>query len=357
MIKALVVDDSKAVREFLMHILSSDPEIQVVGAVSNGEEALEAVKNKRPDVITMDIRMPKMNGLEATRLIMETYPTPIVVVSGSFGAEEAASFRALEAGALAVLTRPMGVGHSDHEAMAHELVRTVKLMSEVKVVKRGARARDMVTMPSIPFPAEVRLNRVRAEIKLVAIGASTGGPIVLQEILSSLPRNYPLPILIVQHIAAGFVSGFAEWLGQSSGWPVHVATQGECLLPGHAVVAPDEFHMGVSATDRIVLSRNEPENGLRPAVSFLFRSVAHVFGRSAVGVLLTGMGKDGAHELKLMKEKGAITVAQDEESSVIHGMPGEAVNLGAATYVLSPGGIASVLTRLADNGIRALENS
>jgi two-component system chemotaxis response regulator CheB len=347
-IKTLVVDDSRAVSEFLMHILNSDPEIQVIGVAHNGEEALEAVKNKKPDVITMDIRMPKMNGLEATRLIMERHPTPIVIVSGTWDVEEAASFRAIEAGALAVLPRPMGIGHPDHEAMAHELVQTVKLMSEVKVVKRWSRPRNVGTMPSVPSLPEVRLKQVPAEIKLVAIGASTGGPIVLQEILSSLPRDYPLPILIVQHIAAGFVSGFAEWLAHSSGYPVHVASHGERLLPGRAVVAPDEFHLGVSTTDRIVLSGSEPENGLRPSVSFLFRSVAHVFGRFAVGVLLTGMGRDGAHELKVMKEEGAITIAQDEESSVIHGMPGEAVNLDAATYVLSPEGIASVLTRLAD---------
>jgi two-component system chemotaxis response regulator CheB len=347
-IKALVVDDSKSVSEFLMHILNSDPEIQVIGAAHNGEEALEAVKNKKPDIITMDIRMPRMNGLEATRLIMETYPTPIVIVSGSFSGEETASFRAIEAGALAVLQRPMGIGHPDHESMAHELVRTVKLMSEVKVVKRWSRSRNVGTMPSVPSPPEVTLERLPAEIKLVAIGASTGGPIVLQEILSNLPPSYPIPLLIVQHIAAGFVTGFAEWLGHSSGYPVHVATHGECLLPGRAFIAPDEFHLGVSTPDRIILSGNEPENGLRPSVSFLFRSVAHVFGRSAVGVLLTGMGKDGAHELRLMKEKGAITIAQDEESSVVHGMPGEAVNLNAATYVLSPEGIASVLTRLVD---------
>jgi len=355
LIKALVVDDSKVMSEFLMHILDSDPEIQVIGAVHNGEDALEAVKTKKPDVITMDIRMPRMNGLEATRLIMETYPTPIVIVSGSFDGEEAASFRAIEAGALAVLPRPAGIGHPDHESMAHELVRTVKLISEVKVVKRWARSPNGGIIRSVPLQPEVTIEP--SDIKLVAIGASTGGPIVLQEILSNLPPDYPIPVLIVQHIAAGFVGGFVEWLGHSTGYPVHMARHGERLQPGQAVIAPDEFHLGVSAPDQIVLSRDLPENGLRPSVSFLFRSVAQVFGRSAVGVLLTGMGKDGAYELGLMKKKGAITIAQDEASSVVHGMPGEAVNLEAATYVLSPQRIASALRRLADQNREVLQKS
>ena len=353
MIKALVVDDSTVVSEFLTHILDSDPEIQVIGAVHNGEEALEAVKTKKPDVITMDIRMPRMNGLEATRLIMETYPTPIVIVSGSFDGEEAASFRAIEAGALAVLPRPVGIGHPDHESMTQELVRTVKLMSEVKVVKRWARSPNGGIIRSVPLQPEVTIEPLPG-IKLVAIGASTGGPLVLQEILSDLPSDYPIPVLIVQHIAAGFVGGFVEWLGHSTGYPVRVARHGERLQPGQAAIAPDEFHLGVSAPDQIVLSRALPENGLRPSVSFLFRSVAQVFGGSAVGVLLTGMGKDGAYELGLMKKKGAITIAQDEASSVVHGMPGEAVNLEAATYVLSPQRIASALRRLADQNLEVL---
>ena len=346
-IKALVVDDSPVVREFLSHILDSDLEIQVVGSANDGEEALEAVKSKRPDVVTMDIRMPRMNGLEATRLIMEACPTPIVIVSGSLGVEGSASFRAIEAGALAVLQRPVGIDHPDHAAMADELVRTVKLMSEVKVVRRWTNAKRTGTTLSPSSPREVRLNRVAEEIKLVAIGASTGGPVVLQQILAGLPKTFSAPILVVQHISPGFVRGFADWLTESSGFPVHVATHGEPLLPGHVFVAPDATHMGVSKDLRIALNGNEPENGLCPSVSHLFRSVADRFGPAAVGILLTGMGKDGANGLKLMKEKGAVTIVQDEQSSVIHGMPREAINLNAVTYVLSPQGIVSALTRLA----------
>jgi len=159
-------------------------------------------------------------------------------------------------------------------------------------------------------------------------------------------------VLIVQHMAAGFVLGFAEWLAGTSSLPVHVAIDGEYLLPGHVYLAPDGFHMGIKEGDRIKLSKEEPEDGLRPSVSHLFRSVARAFGKNAVGILLTGMGRDGAKELKLMKNKEAITIAQDKESSVVHGMPGEAIGLGAATYVLPPGRIAATLICLTNAGAK-----
>jgi len=171
---------------------------------------------------------------------------------------------------------------------------------------------------------------------------------VLQKILSELPKNFLSPLLIVQHMATGFIQGFVEWLAQSSGFPVRVAIHGELLLSGHAYVAPDGLHMGIGSGNRIALSHNEPENGLRPSVSYLFRSVMKTYGRNAIGVLLTGMGKDGAEELKLMKDSGSVTIVQDKESSVVHGMPGEAIGLGGVTYVLPADRIAAALTHLVD---------
>jgi two-component system, chemotaxis family, protein-glutamate methylesterase/glutaminase len=190
------------------------------------------------------------------------------------------------------------------------------------------------------------VSRAPAEVQVVAIGASTGGPVVLQTILSGLPKNFAVPVLIVQHMAPGFVQGFADWLAQSSGFPVHIPTAGEYPRPGHAYVAPDGVHMGVGTGGRVILRRDEPEDGLRPAVSHLFRGVAQVFGRQAVGVLLTGMGRDGAEALKLMRERGAVTIAQDKKTSVVHGMPGEAIRLDAAMYVLPSENIAAALTGL-----------
>ncbi len=343
-IKVLVVDDSPVARELLVHILNSDPKIQIIGTASNGEDAIEATKHLSPDVITMDIHMPKMDGYEATRKIMEIHPVPIVIVTGSPSAKEVSmAMRVIEAGALAVVQKPGGLGHPDYQADVSRFIQTVKLMSEVKVVRRRAFPRRETVQP-----AEVKLERP-SEIQLVAIGASTGGPPVLQTILSKLPKNFPTPVLIVQHMAAGFMGGFVEWLGQTSSLHVHVATHGEHIIPGHVYLAPDGFQMKPDRYGRISLARGETENGLRPSVSYLFRSVAEVFGKNAVGVLLTGMGKDGAEELRLMKEKGAITIAQDLESSVVYGMPGEAINLDAAMYVLPPEKIAAVLSGLVNN--------
>jgi len=351
MIKVLVVEDSPVVREFLVHILGADPGIQVIGTANDGEQALEAVARKRPDVITMDIHMPRLDGLEATRRIMETHPTPIVIVGGSTDPREVATtFRAMEAGAVAVLRRPAGIGHPDHEASAGELVQTVKLMSEVKVIRRWPKAEVPRPADANRAPVEAKVN---VKVKVIAIGASTGGPPVLQTILAALPQDFPVPLLIVQHMAAGFTQGFVQWLAQTSSLPVHLATHDEPIRPGHVYVAPDEFQMRVERGGKIVLSKDAPENGLRPSVSYLLRSVAEVYGRDAVAGLLSGMGRDGAEELKRLKDKGAVTFAQDKESSVVHGMPGAAIQLDAATFILPPEKIPAVLTNLAHRASRS----
>jgi len=342
LIKVLVVEDSPVVREFLVHVLGADPDISVVGTAQDGEQALEAVVRLSPDVITMDIHMPRVDGIEATRRIMESHPVPIVIVSGSSDPSEVATtFRAMAVGALAVLRRPAGLGHPEHEATVRELVQTVKLMAEVRVVRRWPRARQDAALPPCrsvgPAPARLRA---------VAIGASTGGPPVLQAMLAALPGDFPAPILIVQHMAAGFIQGFTDWLAQSSNMRVHLATHGETLLPGHVYVAPDNVQMRVTRGDRIVLAGDPPDNGLRPSVAALFRSVAEVYGGEAAACLLTGMGRDGAEELKLLRSKGATTIAQDEASSVVHGMPGAAIRLDAASFVLPPEKIAAALTSL-----------
>ncbi len=343
MIKVLIVEDSQVMRDLLTFILSSDPAIQVIGTACDGKEAVRAVSEKRPDVVTMDIIMPNMDGFEATRIIMETTPTPIVIVSASWDPREVEkTFRTMEVGALAILEKPVGIDHPNYRRMTKELIQTVKLMAEVRVVRRRPRAAHGKAAPVVA-PGNDTLPAT-ADLKVVAIGASTGGPPVIETILSGLPKEFPVPLLIVQHMAAGFVQGFADWLARSSGFPVKVASHGEYLLSGRAYLAPDNLHMGVGCGGRILLSTDEPENGLRPAVSRLFRSVAEVFGKYAAGVLLTGMGKDGARELKLLREKGAVTIAQDKESSVVYGMPGEAVALNAATYVLPPARIAEFLS-------------
>jgi len=341
-IRVLVAEDSPVERELLLHILQADPEIRVVSVAADGVQAVEAACRERPDVVTMDVHMPNMDGLEATRQIMETCPAPIVVVSASSGysREGAKAFEALEAGALALARKPPGVGQPGYGAAVQELLQTLKLMSEVKVVRRWRRpgvARPLAQPPKIT---------PHAPIQLVAIGASAGGPPALQHILAALPKDFPVPLLIVQHMASGFVEGFTGWLRDSTGFPVQVAVHGAQPLPGHVYVAPCGTHLAVANSGLLRLADDPPEGGLRPAVSALFRSVAEACGERAVGVLLTGMGRDGAAELKQMKDSGAITIAQDEETSVVFGMPGEAVRLGAATYVLPLERIAAMLSSI-----------
>lgn len=352
-IKVLVVDDSKVGQMLLVHILESDERIRVIGTVNDGQAALDFVEAHPPDVILMDFHMPVMDGFEATRRIMETHPVPIIVCSATTDPKDVATtFRMMEAGALACVGKPVGRAHPDFDQMAAHIRQTVKLMSEVKVVRRWARQR--VASPE-PVTNHVKVDGAVSEIKVIGIGASTGGPQVLQEILASLPKGFPVPILIVQHIAQGFLPGLAEWLNQTTGLRVHIAAHGVTAIGGHAYLAPDDFHMGIMAGGRILLSKEEPHNHLRPAVSHLFRSLANVYGPAAVGVLLSGMGKDGAVDLKLMKDAGAVTIVQDRESSIVHGMPGEAIRLNGATHVwpadkIADGLVSVVARRKAQEG-------
>lgn len=352
-VRVLVVDDSPVARDALVYLFNSDPCLQVAGVAADGEQAVAMAQRLRPDVISMDIHLPRIDGYEATRRIMESCPTRIVMVTAtSFPHEVAATFDALQAGALAVLVKPPGPCHPGYASAADELIRTVKLMAEVQVVKRWARKRHVATADlqrRIP-----QGQRARSAIRLAAIGASTGGPLILQTILSRLPPGFPVPLLIVQHVSAGFASGLVEWLGRTSGYPVRIPAHGDIAMPGSAYFAPDDRHMQITQDGRIVLSDGAPEYGLRPAVSNLFRSVASAFGPHAAGVLLTGMGRDGARELKLMKDAGAVTIAQDKQSSIVYGMPGEAVRLNAATHVLTPEDIAPMLDYLARQGKSSL---
>jgi len=341
-INVLLVDDSPSSRLLLRHILESDTRFHVVGEAGGGAEALAFLKQRRPDVIVMDIHMPVMDGYQTTREIMQTHPLPIVICTGVPGPDEAADkFRALEAGALALVAKPAGPGHPQHDETAAKLVETVALMSEVRVVKRWPRERVTHGSASLPQP-----GGKSPSVDVIAIGTSTGGPPVLQSILSGLPANLPAPVMIVQHISVGFLPGLVEWLALSTRLPIHIGAHGQPMQPGHVYLAPDCYHMGIGQQKQIVLSRTEPENGLRPSVSFLFRSVASVCSSRAIAVLLTGMGRDGAQELKELRQLGAITIAQNAESSVVHGMPGEAIRLGAAHYVLPPERIAAVVTNL-----------
>ena len=352
-IRVLIADDSAVARLFLTHLIEADPRLRVAGTVADGQSACDFVARIRPDVVLMDIHMPRLDGLEATRRIMRTNPLPIVVCSATPSARDTVTiFESLEAGALACIEKPVGVHHPRHAEIAAQLLRTIRLMAEVNVVRRHARAGNGLANAEAPaLAASAAVNGRRAPaggpLCAIGIGASTGGPPVLHAILAALPKDFPAPLLVVQHISPGFVGGMAEWLNQTGALPVHIASDGMPTRRGHVYLAPDEAHLGIAPDGAIVLSRHEPENHVRPAVSFLFRSLARHCGSRALGVLLTGMGSDGAQELKTMKDAGATTIAQDRESSIVHGMPGAAIALGAATHVLPASRIAGVLADVA----------
>ena len=347
MINVLVVEDSRVIRDYLVYVLESDPDIRVIGTADSGEAALEFLGKHRPDVILMDIHLPGIDGFETTRRIMSSNPVPIVVCTASTHFNEVhTAMRALEAGALAVLKKPRGLGDPDAEGEAAAIIKTLKLMSEVKVVRRWHRAPAAAPVAAEPIPRDPTGH----DAAIVAIGASTGGPPVVWQILSGLSPAFAAPILVVQHIAAGFTVGFAEWLATASTLPVHVALGGETPLPGHVYVAPDDQHLRVGLRGELETTRDAPHNGLRPSAGVLFRSVAERFGRRAIGVLLSGMGRDGAEELKLMADRGALTVVQDEESCVVFGMPAEAIKLGAARFVFPPHKIGELLTSTVRRG-------
>jgi two-component system chemotaxis response regulator CheB len=292
----------------------------------------------------MDVYMPGRNGYEATREIMERVPTPIVMMTASLGGEEASmTFAALKAGALAMVEKPGGPSHPEHARSVGQLLTTVKLMAQVKVVRRWPR-RDRPASAPLPSTHSGRW------VRIIAIGASTGGPAALAEILRELPGDLSVPIAVVQHITPGFIEGMAEWLGHETRLTVKVAEAGEGVSPGRVYLAPTGRQMGLTHTGRISLKQESGDDGFCPSASYLFRSVAEVYGASAIGILLTGMGRDGAVGLRHLQEAGGVTIAQDEESSVVFGMPGEAVRLGAAAHVLPPRRIARTICAMVPCG-------
>jgi len=339
-INVFIVDDSPVSREMLSHILKTDPEFKVSGSAESGEQALKMLPSLPVDVVTMDLHLPGINGFEVTRRIMETKPIPIVVISSLVHTEEtAAAFRAMEAGALAVLEKPGSVADEDYKHQAEKIKSTIKMISEVKLIKRKS---SSTIQP--PLKPTLKLDKYeKMAVDAIAIGASLGGPVVLATILSKLTPNFPVPIYIVQHISPGFVNGLIDWLQTFTSMKLEIAKDGSQGLPGHCYFAPDGFQMEIQKSGRISLMTNHQT---QPSVSRLFKSIGETFNKRAIAVLLTGMGKDGAQELLHLRRLGACTIAQDEKSSVVYGMPGEASAIGAVQYSAPPEEIAAILNHL-----------
>lgn len=349
MISVLVVDDSRTTLLYLCKLVEAEPEFTVVGTAVNGLEAVDKVKVLQPQVVIMDIEMPELDGIAATRRIMAECPVPIVICSANLDHNlTEKSYRAIQAGALAAVAKPRGPGSPGAREMVQSLFRTVKLMAGVKVVQRKATASSApVPQPSKSGVDDVCLQFLdKSQPALIAIGASTGGPLALMTILAKLKKNFPLPILIVQHISPGFIDGMLNWLQSQVALPLSIAVHGEKPLCGHVYFAPDGYHLELSARGLLRLTEAPAEYNVKPAVAALFRSLAQPEAPATLGILLTGMGRDGALELLAMRKRGQVTIVQDEESSIVNGMPGEAARLGAAQVRLNPTAIGKLLNLL-----------
>ena len=341
--KVLIVDDSALVRQLLTELISHDPALEVVGAASDPYAAWEKIKSLRPEVLTLDVEMPRMDGLAFLERLMRARPMPVLMVSSltEKGCEN--TLRALELGAVDFVTKPKIDIKNGTIGLADEIIAKIKIAARARVrpaQKLGARD-------------EARLSALRTEAlakstqKVVAIGASTGGTEALREVLTALPADSP-GIVIVQHMPEHFTRAFAQRLDALSQIRVQEARDGDRILPGHALIAPGNYHMRVvrsGANYNVEVFMAEPVNRHRPSVDVLFYSCARHVGRNAIGVLMTGMGGDGARGLLAMRQVGARTVAQDEATSVVFGMPKEAIELGAVGEVLALNRIAEAVVR------------
>ncbi|MGH7142714.1 MAG: chemotaxis-specific protein-glutamate methyltransferase CheB [Planctomycetota bacterium] len=370
-IRILVVDDSLTVRKRVVEVFGTDPGLTVVGEAEDGQRAIELCREPRPDVITMDMMLPVMSGLAATEYIMAYHPTPILIVSASINRGELhRTYDALAAGAVDVIEKPLGGETSN--TWERDLIAAVKMVSKIKVITHPRARLGKSRGTPLPAPAPLRfgappepnptatlgdganqsLPAWRAgvhPVKLLALGASTGGPAAILQVLKGLPAQFPIPILLVLHIGAPFAAALAEWLGQYAPMPVVYARDGEALpqrgRPG-VWMAPADHHLIVEG-GLLRLTETPERFSCRPSVDVLFESVAREFGPRAAGCLFTGMGKDGAQGLLEMRRKGSWTAAQDEASSVVFGMPREAIQLGAAQRVLGLDQFAPALLALA----------
>jgi two-component system chemotaxis response regulator CheB len=330
MIRVLVVDDSPLMCKILTNIMNCDPQILVAAVATNGKEAVELVPRLKPDIITMDIDMPVMDGFEATKQIMAYHPIPIVIVSSTVfktGMEKV--FKAISHGALDVIDKSeLEVGGDKKSGEA--LIAKIKFLTGVRVMHRPlAKLRQERPVPDLKAPKE------KVSDKIVAIVASTGGPQALLEILKRLPEDFPCGIVIVQHITSGFLPGLVDWLTKECKIKVKIGKDSEEIRPGVAYIAPDNLQMRVEDGGKISLSDEPAHGGHRPSGDVLLESVARAYGKGSVAAILTGMGRDGAMGMKAIRQSDGKTIAQNENSCVVFGMPNAAIEMNVIDKVLS----------------------
>lgn len=342
-VRVLIVEDSPLMQKLLCHIFAQDPSFQVVGTADSAESALESLNELRPDVVTMDIQIKRSNGLDLTRQIMQSTPVPIVVISTSCqSGDTQMALEIMQAGALAALPKPPAVNHPEFLKHADTLRQIVRDMAAVKVVRRRPGAQSFTGIPLFNKPSHAVVN----QYGVLAIGASTGGPPAVMSLLSELSAQLPIPVLLVQHIYPGFAPGLVDWISKKTDWKVCLLNRNTKAAAGTVYLCENGYQMGIRADGIVTIEAGNKDAGHCPSVSHLFSSLSQSHGGRAIGIILSGMGHDGAEELKKMRDRGALTIAQDQKSSIVYGMPGEAARLNAAEYVLSPVGAARLVNQI-----------
>jgi two-component system chemotaxis response regulator CheB len=342
--RVLIAEDSIFIQKVLVKIMEADPELQVVGVAKDGKAAVEMTRILHPDVITMDIRMPVMDGFQATRLIMTENPTPILVVSSSVHAEDLRiSFNAIQAGALDIMEKPRGNLAGDYYHLGQEIIRKVKLIAGIRVFRHLS--------PKFRGDAAANQQKMIAKTrnKGVAIGASTGGPSALFQVITSLNPDFPAPVFVTLHISEGFGKGCADWLNRNAKVEVRIPADGETIQPGVVYFAPDDRVMRVANRTSISVEGDKMDRSVMP-IDAMMDSFAGAYGQNGIGVLLTGMGNDGARGMARLKRVGGKGIAQDEETSVVFGMPKEAIAMGGVDVVLPVDRIAAQIETYLNNG-------
>ncbi len=345
-IRVLLVEDSQIALVVLRRILNSSPQIEVVGEARTGLEALMLIPKVQPDVICTDLHMPQMDGLEFTYEVMALYPRPILVISASVQEEDTHQvFQLLEAGAVDIFPKPRAGLTLNDELLKQELINKINILSGVKVLtkkrKSLSQSKSKLTRHLSAFSSQSY-----PKPKIVVIGASTGGPQALRELFTQLPSDFPVPVICVQHICLGFLQGLIDWLAISCRLPIQIAQPGDIPKPGKIYFPPEQQHLELDSRGKFSCSDSPPLEGHRPSATVTFESVVKFYGKTTVGILLTGMGRDGAQGMQAIAQTGGLTIAQDEASCVVFGMPKEAINLGAAKQVLPIQAIAPMLLDL-----------
>jgi two-component system chemotaxis response regulator CheB len=347
-LKVLIVDDSLTVRTNLVHMINNTSDLCVVGEAANGKQAVNMATALHPDVILMDVFMPEMGGLEATEEIMHRMPTPIVVISGSVDEKEAnLAFKAINSGALTAIRKPPGPRDPGYDIEVKELINTVRAMASVQVIHRW---KSEAAKPVLRPTPTVVVADPGVSPKIVAIVASTGGPSALSEIIHNLPAEFPLPVVIVQHMTGEFIPSLVTWLNSITPLNVKVADQDELPRSGTVYIAPGDKHLRITRNLRFDLNRYPDALPHIPSGDIFLESVAQAYGFQAIGMVLTGMGDDGAIGLRALFDRGSMTIAQDEETSVVYGMPRRAAELGAVRHILPLAQIPNTLTELVKAG-------